>query len=126
MTGMKATEAGSVGGARGVLGWLLQRLTAVLLVLVLGTHLYVLHFAGEHAVLTVAGVSVRLKTVTYMLVDYSLLGLALYHGLYGLRSVILDYTTRPGVARAWTIALWVVGLVAFAYGAYALVPFITA
>lgn len=113
-----------MNGARGVWGWLLQRVTAVLLVLVLGTHLYVLHFAGEHAVLTMAGVAVRLKTITYMLVDYSLLALALYHGLYGLRSVILDYVTRESAVRAWTVGLWVLGLVAFGYGAYALLPFI--
>lgn len=107
-----------------VKGWLLQRVSAVALVLVLGIHLWVLHFAGEHAVLTLAGVSVRLKALSYMLVDYTLLGVALYHGLYGLRSVLLDYTAGKRAARTVTVGVWVIGVAAFAYGAYALIPFI--
>jgi len=114
-----------MNGARGVWGWLLQRMTAVGLILVLGVHLWVLHFAGEHAVLTVAGISVRLRTLTYILVDYSMLAFALYHGLYGLRSVILDYTTEERTVRVVTVGLWVVGLAFFVYGAAALLPFIT-
>jgi succinate dehydrogenase / fumarate reductase membrane anchor subunit len=107
-------------GARGVWGWLLQRVTAVGLAVVLTVHLYVLHFAGEHAVLTVADVSVRLRTLTFILVDFGLLAFALYHGLYGLRSVILDYTTRESTVRAVTVGLWALGLIAFVYGALAL------
>jgi succinate dehydrogenase / fumarate reductase membrane anchor subunit len=114
-----------MSGARGIWGWLLQRATAVGLVLVLSIHLYVLHFAGEHAVLSVAEISIRLRTLTFILVDYSLLAFALYHGLYGLRSVILDYTTSESAVRAVTAGLWVVGLAFFGYGAYALLPFIT-
>ncbi len=112
-----------MNGARGIWGWLLQRISAVGLIVVLGVHLYVLHFAGEHAALTVAGVSIRLRTLTYMLVDYGLLAFALYHGLYGLRNVLLDYTTRERSVKAITTVLWIVGLVAFGYGAYALLPF---
>lgn len=114
-----------MNGAKGVWGWLLQRVTGVGLVVVLGVHLWVLHFAGDHAVLTVGGVAVRLRTLTYMVVDYSLLAFALYHGLYGLRSVLLDYTAGANAERRLTAALWVVGVVFFVYGAFALIPFIT-
>jgi len=107
-----------------VWGWLWQRITAVVLILVLGLHLYVLHFSGEHAVLTVAGVSIRLRTLIYIFVDYTLLAVALYHGLYGLRSVLLDYLSGERAARTLAVAAWIVGLVAFVYGAYALLPFI--
>jgi len=113
-----------MNGARGIWGWLLQRATAVGLVVVLGVHLWVLHFAGEHAVLTVANISIRLRTLTYILVDYSMLAFALYHGLYGLRSVILDYTTKESTVRALTVGLWIFGLGVFVYGAAALLPFI--
>ncbi|RJQ06485.1 MAG: hypothetical protein C4551_08065 [Bacillota bacterium] len=113
-----------MNGAGGIWGWLLQRVAAAGLVVVLGIHLYVLHFAGEHAVLTKAGVSERLGEVGYIIVDVALLGLVLYHALYGLRSVILDYTTRESAVRAWTVGLWVVGLAMFGLGVLALVPFI--
>ncbi len=119
-----AAGGASVGGPAGVWGWLLQRVTAAALVLVLGVHLWVLHFAGEHAVLTLAGVSVRLRALSYMLTDYTLLGVALYHGLYGLRSVLLDYISGRRAARAVTVGVWVIGVAAFLYGAYALIPFI--
>jgi len=114
-----------MNGAKGVWGWLLQRVTAVGLILALGLHLWILHFAGEHAALTVAGVTIRMKSLAYMVLDYSLLGFALYHGLYGLRSVLFDYVSGPRAERAITAAVLVVGLVAFGYGVYALVPFIT-
>jgi len=114
----------NVNGARGVWGWLLQRVTAVGLIVVTGIHVCVLHFAGGHAELTAAAVSARLDRLAYMLVVYSLLAFALYHGLYGLRSVILDYTTGERAVRAVTAGLWAVGLLAFLYGALALVPFI--
>lgn len=114
-----------MNGAKGVQSWFLQRVTAVGLIIVLGVHLWVLHFAGEHAVLTVAGVAVRLQTLTYMVIDYSLLAFALYHGLYGLRSVLLDYTSGARVERGLTATLWAIGVAFFVYGAFALVPFIT-
>jgi succinate dehydrogenase hydrophobic anchor subunit len=113
----------SENGARGVWGWLLQRVTAVGLIVVAGVHVYVLHFAGGHAELTAAAASARLDALAYMLVSYSLLAFVLYHGLYGLRSVILDYTTGERAVRVVTAGLWVIGLLAFCYGALALVRF---
>jgi succinate dehydrogenase / fumarate reductase membrane anchor subunit len=114
-----------MNGAKGVWGWLLQRVTAVGLILALGLHLWILHFAGDHAALTAAGVTIRMKSLAYMVLDFSLLGFALYHGLYGVRSVLFDYVSGPRAERAITAAVVVVGLVAFGYGVYALVPFIT-
>lgn len=110
-------------GVAGIWGWLWQRITAVLLCVVLGFHLYVLHFSGQH-VLTTAGVSIRFSVLSYAIVDYTLLAVALYHGLYGLRSVLLDYITGERATRVLTAIVWIVGLVAFVYGAYVLVPFI--
>lgn len=111
-------------GPTGIWGWLLQRVSAVLLVVVLGVHLWILHFASEPAVLTVAGVSLRLKSLSYALVDCTLLAVALYHGLYGLRSVIFDYVTGDRSRRTISLIIWVVGVAAFLYGGYALTPFL--
>lgn len=119
-----AASGVEVSGPTGIWGWLLQRVSAVLLVLVLGIHLWILHFSGEEAVLTLAGTSIRLKTLSYAMVDYTLLGVALYHGLYGLRSVLLDYVSGRRAARVLNVLVWAIGLAAFVYGASALVPFI--
>ncbi|MCL6581948.1 MAG: hypothetical protein K6U08_10155 [Firmicutes bacterium] len=114
-----------MNGAKGVWGWLGQRLTAVGLVLVLGTHLWVLHFAPEPAALTLAGVTIRLKALSYLLVDSFLLAFGLYHGLYGLRSVLLDYFPGERPARAITALCWVVGVAFLILGVATLVPLVT-
>jgi succinate dehydrogenase hydrophobic anchor subunit len=47
-----------------------------------------------------------------------LLATALYHGLYGLRGIILELPLAPAYGRLVSAALVVVGVVFFAYGAY--------
>jgi succinate dehydrogenase hydrophobic anchor subunit len=109
----------------GAWSWLLQRLTAVLLLGLLGIHIGVLHFIRPGGEITFASVHVRLATVLYMVVDYGLLGIVLYHGLNGARNVLLDFTFGVRAQRSISTVLLLIGLVAFAYGAWALTPFIT-
>jgi succinate dehydrogenase / fumarate reductase membrane anchor subunit len=45
-------------------------------------------------------------TVTYVL----LLAVALYHGLYGLRTILFELTLKPAAEKAITIVLLIVGL----------------
>lgn len=111
--------------ASGAWAWLLQRITAVLLLGLLGLHITVLHFVRPDGEITFASVHIRLSTLLYMVVDYSLLGIVLYHGLNGARNVLLDFTFGQRSQRAISMALLLVGLVAFVYGAWALTPFIT-
>lgn len=130
MSESKAVEAQAaasgveISGPSGIWGWLLQRVSAALLVLVLGIHLWVLHFADEAAVLSFAGTTIRLRSVSYLLVDCALLGVALYHGLYGLRSVLLDYVSGIRARRFVSVLVWLVGLAAFIYGGFAFTPFL--
>jgi succinate dehydrogenase / fumarate reductase membrane anchor subunit len=70
-------------------------------------------------------VNLRLSTLLYMVVDYGLLGIVLYHGLNGARNVLLDFTFGIRADRAISAFLLLVGVVAFLYGAVALTPFIT-
>lgn len=109
----------------GAWAWLLQRITAVLLLGLLGIHIAVLHFIRPEGDITFASVHVRLATLLYMGVDYSLLGIVLYHGLNGARNVLLDFTFGQRAQTAISMVLLLIGLVAFAYGAWGLTPFIT-
>jgi succinate dehydrogenase hydrophobic anchor subunit len=77
--------------AQGVWAWILQRLSAVLLFVLLGTHLAVLHYVDENLVISFAGVAARMKSVLYLIVDGGLLSVGLYHALNGLRAVIFDF-----------------------------------
>ncbi len=54
-------------------------------------------------------------TITYVL----LLGAALYHGLYGLRNILLELNPGAAVRRAINYGLSGIGLALFAFGTWA-------
>jgi len=97
---------------RSIALWLLQRITAVLLVVFLGVHLWASNFATDWAALLRAGV------------DISLLALALFHGLNGVRTVVLDFGLGYQARRFVSVSLWMLGFVAFLFGTYGLWPLI--
>ena len=106
----------------GTWAWLLQRFSAVLLVFLLGAHFIVLHFVPASAEITFAGVSTRLQTALFTVVDFGLLVLGVYHALNGTRAVLLDYW--PKAARVINYAFVLIGIVAVVYGTQALMLFI--
>jgi len=108
---------------QGVWAWVLQRVSAVLLIVFLGTHLLVLHYVPENLIITFVGVTARFKNALYVMVDGGLLAIALYHGLNGLRGILFDYITNESARRAITWVLLVVGMAFLLWGAYALAAF---
>jgi succinate dehydrogenase / fumarate reductase membrane anchor subunit len=95
---------------RSVALWLLQRITAVLLVVLLGLHIWASNFATDWAGIFRAGV------------DLTLLALALFHGLNGVRTVVLDFGLGYQARRFLSVSLWMLGFVAFLFGTYGLWP----
>ncbi len=118
---MPRTAAARRGGT-GVWAW--QRLTGVFLVIFLGTHFWVAHYSSPSEVIAFMNVHVRVQSILFMLVDYALLALALFHGLNGLRMVLLDYGWWARRVRPLTVFLWVLGVAAFLLGAQTLSVFI--
>ncbi len=94
--------------------WLLQRITAVLLVVFLGLHLWASNFA--------AGWAALLRAV----VDLSLLALALFHGLNGVRTVVLDFGIGLAGRRFLSASLAMLGIAAFLFGLYGFWPLLFA
>lgn len=111
--------------------WFLQRASGVALIGLLGVHIWINHFADIDRV--VAGqqdelvlfslVGARLKTATFIAIDFSLLGLALYHGLNGVRNILMDMGLAGPRAKLVNGSLWALGLAAFVYGGVALLAF---
>ena len=95
---------------RSVVLWLLQRITAVLLVALLGLHLWASNFATNWASVLHAGI------------DISLLAVALFHGLNGVRTVLLDFGLGPQARKFLSVSLWILGFVAFLFGTYGIWP----
>jgi succinate dehydrogenase hydrophobic anchor subunit len=83
----------------------------VLLVVILGVHLWLANF-GQ--------VSSSLRAVLGVL----LLGLALFHGLNGVRTVIFDFNIGAQGRKFTTMLLLLLGVVSLLFGMYGLWPLI--
>lgn len=99
---------------RSVILWILQRITALLLVIFLGLHLWASNFSTDWAAF--------LKG----LIDLSLLGIALFHGLNGVRTVALDFGLGLQGRRYLSVSLTMLGFVAFLLGVYGFWPLLFA
>ncbi len=114
----------------GAWAWILQRLTGVLLWIFLGMHLLATHFGfftpevtsgntGYTGPASYNSVMARLQSPMFI-VDATLLVIAVYHGLNGIKMVAYDVWTGK---TARTIISWVltlIGLASIAFGAYLL------
>jgi succinate dehydrogenase / fumarate reductase membrane anchor subunit len=108
----------------GLWPWFLQRVTAALLPIALGTHIWALHFVSSGERLTFQSMRARLASPLILSLDGALLALALFHGLNGVRMVALDFNIGPRAERWLTAVLWVVGLLTFVFGLNTLVAFL--
>jgi succinate dehydrogenase / fumarate reductase membrane anchor subunit len=91
--------------------WLLQRVSAVLLIIVLGVHLWLSNFGQASASLRA-------------ILGVTLLGLALFHGLNGVRTVVLDFDVGIQGRKFTTMLLLLLGVVSLLFGMYGLWPLI--
>jgi succinate dehydrogenase hydrophobic anchor subunit len=87
--------------------WLFQRVTAVLLVVILGVHLWLANFGQASASLRA-------------ILGVTLLGLALFHGLNGLRTIVLDFNVGTQGRKFTTMILLLVGAASFLFGLHGL------
>lgn len=105
--------------------WLVQRITAVALLAFLGAHIWVLHYALVGERIDFASVTARLQTPFFIFVDGVLLAVVLFHGLNGLRAVLLDFNFGQRIEPVLTWAIVLVGVATLAFGLFNLVPFIS-
>jgi succinate dehydrogenase / fumarate reductase membrane anchor subunit len=105
--------------------WTWHLLAGVALAFLLGTHMFIMHlddvfkFAGGETTKAVSFAAVvdRGRQVSFMVTYVLLLAAALYHGLYGLRTVIFELTLAPRVEKMITTLFVVIGMTLFVYGA---------
>jgi len=110
---------------RNVLTWFFQRVSGVALVLLIAVHMWTLHYSHPDVAPSYSHLVERLRTIGYIALDFSLLALALFHGLNGIRNIVLDYTSSRKVIRRWGIGLITVGIVFSLWGGAALIKIMT-
>ena len=116
------------GGSKntGAIGWMMQRISAVLLVLLLLAHFIVIHYSGTGTV-SFDIVKDRLthpiwgpvwKTITLLLLVTSL-----YHALNGTWGVLLDYIKKGWVRLTLYSLIVTLGLVLVTLGSITILTF---
>jgi len=107
--------------------WTWHMAAGVVIFFLLGLHMLIMHMGGiTHLFAAHGGEAISREnsllrdstlffTITYVL----LLGVALYHGLYGLRTIVFELTLKPAAEKAVSLGLLIVGLGMFGLGAWA-------
>ena len=107
--------------------WTWHMAAGVVILFLLGLHMLMMHLGGITQLFAPHGGEAISKgnslfrdgtlffTVTYVL----LLGVALYHGLYGLRTILCELTLKPAAEKVLTFVLLAVGVGLFGLGTWA-------
>jgi succinate dehydrogenase / fumarate reductase membrane anchor subunit len=107
--------------------WTWHMAAGVVILFLLGLHMTIMHVGSiTHLFAPFGGEAISKAnslfrdgklffTVTYVL----LLAVALYHGLYGLRTILFELTLKPGIEMAITVVLVVMGVGLFGLGTWA-------
>lgn len=112
--------------------WFVQRVTGVVLVVLLAVHIGVNHFGNldkpgvstrERELIAFSDVAHRLSMVMWWVIDIALLAFILFHGLNGIRNIALDLGVKSRGDKMVTALLSVIGLAAFVFGIAALIAF---
>lgn len=110
----------------GAWAWAMQRITALLVGIFLGTHLWVLHFGSSTSgPVTFDSVRQRLSGPGFLALDILLLVTVMYHALNGVRAILLDFGVGVRSQGKVTAVLVVIGVAGLVYGILGLVPFMT-
>ena len=109
--------------------WVLHFITGVFIVVALGIHFGIMHLdhllfslgIGDKDVLSYASVFQRSKLIFHLVVYLVLLAAALYHGLYGFRSLVLELPLGQTLEKVVGVVTLLGGLALFTYGAHAII-----
>ena len=109
----------------GSLAWLLQRLSAVILFILLLFHFISYHFLSRGRAPNYQYVLARAQSWWFPLVQFLFLLTALYHGLNGVWSVLEDYTTSKFWRLVWYSLLLTVGIILLFVGTLTIIKLYT-
>jgi len=113
--------------------WFLHIITAIIILVLLGSHMGIMHMGSilgkmgfdfsDHPTNS-EEVFARSRQVLFMVVYIALLGTALFHGLYGLRSIFYELSLPKVLEKTVGRLLCVAGIALFLYGSYVAVQLV--
>ncbi len=106
--------------------WFWHILSGVVILVLLGIHMGIMHLGAIWSALGIGSgeptqwseVIARSRQALFMVTYIVLLGAALFHGLYGLRSMLFELSLSKSVEKAIGGLCAVAGVVLFIYGSY--------
>ena len=109
--------------------WFWHILSAVIIVILLGVHMGIMHMGeilssigiGSGDAVDSANVFHRSQRAIFMVTYILLLGAALFHGFYGLRSMLFELSLSKATEKAIGGLCAIAGIGLFIYGSYAAV-----
>ncbi|MDG5761620.1 succinate dehydrogenase [Natronococcus sp. A-GB1] len=102
--------------SRGGTGWLLQRITAAFLIVVLAFHFFQLHFVNHAADVTFAGTQARMENVGYFLTMVLFLIAGAFHGLNGVYNALVNQGLEGTQKKVVLAVLSLAGIALIAQG----------
>ena len=107
--------------------WTLFIIAGIIIFVLGGVHITVVHLNGVVNLFNPFGsdamawnnVAYRSRSLWFTLGYIVLLGAVLYHGLYGLRTILMESGLQENTQRKLTTSLWVIGIILFFIGTLA-------
>jgi succinate dehydrogenase hydrophobic anchor subunit len=109
--------------------WFWHILSSVIILVLLGIHMGIMHLGeilsaigiGSGDAVASEAVFHRSQQLMFMVTYILLLGAALFHGFYGLRSMLFELSLSKGLEKSIGALCAVAGIGLFIYGSYAAV-----
>lgn len=109
--------------------WLLQMITALILIFAVGAHMIIMHLdtiaslftSLPHGVEAVEwkAVAQRGRQISFVVAYIIFLAAAIYHGFYGLRNILIEAFSKYKIEKPVGWILVTLGVALFAYGLWA-------
>ena len=114
--------------------WTWFILAGIVILFLGGLHMMTVHLNGVVGIFNPVGydavswdnVAYRSRSVFFIALYIVLLGAVLYHGFYGLRTLLLELGLKKQTERRLSVCLWVIGIILFVIGTFAAIAAKTA
>jgi len=111
--------------------WTWHIFTGIIILILLGIHMITMHLdailgwfnPADGEAIDWSNVTARASLLIYAILYIVLIAAALYHGLYGLRTILFELGLKPGAQKFINILFIVVGICLFAVGTWAAMNF---